>query len=439
MSILNFRSLPPGFIPPPGNNNSPSDNQPDYQKTVDALSRVFNHRLPTPLKYTLPGLLANSFTPDPQRVPGSPVADPSVGDLTPLGQAGSGLNAPDAPSSLADILAKLEGLSDPNRYAVDPTLLSRQARAAASAQYDPIIAQIKNAMGIAQTRANRNSQTLGSMFSGLSQSLVNDVAPTQQRYANTKQQTAQQYTDLQNNIKSQYADSQAQQEAMMRRLNIEAAAPDALAGQQSDKNLEVSSAMQQAQSAQSQLSQQEGGAVNYTQQGAEMARTEGTNRQADLMASLSDYLNQAQGQVNANEGAKLQSYLGQLAGLQTNSQKQAMDMAQRDFDNYVKVLGVMQQLSPTSKVTPVKSVGDIAPKALSMGIDANGAQGIQNVFMSAISSDPVIQAGIDPKFGVPLTQEALANRVVEQGRQQGLDSAQLNALQQIALEYFGRR
>ncbi len=390
-------------------------------------------------RFSVPGLMASAFPMN----QGSFTSAPSITDRLsrlPTGQTGSGLN-PNRPTSIQDILEKLESLQDPDRYGADPELLARQAMAMASAQYDPVISQLRNQAGVAQSRAERNKAQLGGMFQGLSNSLMGDIAPIQQQYANTKQQTADQYTQLQNQLKSQYGESQAQQEAMLRRLNIEAAAPDVFEGQTSDKNMYLANAATESQNVQSQLAQQEGGAVNYTRQGAELARTEGTNRQADLMANLSDYLAQIEGQVGANEAAKQQSYIAQLTGLQTSSQESAIQNAQRDFENYIKVLGVMQDLQKQQNPQqgPVKSLGDVAPKALSMGVDADGAQAIQNVFMSALSSDPVIQSGLDPKFGVSLTEEALANRVSEVGRQRGLNQSQLNALQQIALEYFGRR
>jgi hypothetical protein len=389
-------------------------------------------------RFSVPGLMASAFPMN----QGSFTSAPSISDRLsrlPTGQIGAGLNA-NRPTSIQDILEKLESLQDPDRYGADPELLARQAMAMASAQYDPVISQLRNQAGVAQSRAERNKAQLGGMFQGLSNSLMGDIAPIQQQYANTKQQTADQYTQLQNQLKSQYSESQAQQEAMLRRLNIEAAAPDVFEGQTSDKDMYLANAATESQNVQSQLAQQEGGAVNYTRQGAELARTEGTNRQADLMANLSDYLAQIEGQVGANEAAKQQSYIAQLTGLQTSSQESAIQNAQRDFENYIKVLGVMQDLQKQGpQQGPVKSLGDVAPKALSMGVDADGAQAIQNVFMSALSSDPVIQSGLDPKFGVSLTEEALANRVSEVGRQRGLNQSQLNALQQIALEYFGRR
>lgn len=356
-------------------------------------------------------------------------------------QAGRGMvqSTQPRPMNTADIIAELQRLENPDRYAVDPAILERQAQATAAAQYDPVIAQLRNQAGLASSRAERNKAQLGGMFSGLSQSLMNDVAPIQQQYANTQKQVAGQYDALKQELTNQYASSQADQEAMMKRLNIEAAAPDSLAGQQSDKNMYLANTATEAQNVASQLAQQEGGAVNYTRQGAELARTEGTNRQADLMTSLSDYLGQVEGQIGANEAAKSQAYIATLTGLQNSAQEQAVQRADRDFGNYIKVIQLAQSLNPQQKPISVGSLADIAPKALSLGLGVNDAQNIQNIFASAIGSDPVILSGLDSKFGVPLTKEALANRVLEAGRAQGLNQAQLNALQEMALEYFGRK
>lgn len=355
------------------------------------------------------------------------------------GRAGAQLGLP-KPGSIEEILAELQRLQDPNRYAMDPAMLSRQAMAAASAQYDPISSALRGQASAAQQRAGRNRQQLGSMYGGLSQSLMADVAPIQQQFADTQAKTGQQYQQLQDQIKQQYSSSQAEQEAMMKRLNIEAAAPQALAGQQSDQNFAVTQAAQQGQNVQDQLSQQGAGAVTYTRQGSELARTEGTNRQADLMAQLSDYLQQVQGQMGANEAAKAAAYQSNLMGLQQDASKSAVSNAQRDFENYAKTIGIMQSLQSKGQVGAVKSPIDVGPRVMgTMGLDANTAQQIQSAFMTAVSSDPLVLTGVDPSSTMGLTKEALAKRVVEVGRSRGLSQPALNALQEVALEYFGRQ
>lgn len=379
-------------------------------------------------------LLSGDANASPQLQPSRSPLSPIIENIQALGQ-----RFQPRPPSITEILSELGRLQDPNRYAVDPALLERQAMATASAQYDPVIAALKGQASAAQTRANRNSQQLGSMFNSLSQDLANQVAPVQQQYADTQSRAAQQYQDLQNNIGNIYNQSLGDQEAMMKRLNIEAAAPDATKGQFDNKAFQQTQAAQQGQNLQDQLTQQGSGAVTFTRQGSQLAKTEGTNRQADLINTLSDYLQGIDTEIGAQSAAKQQAYQAALLGLQQDSQKSGLDRAQRDFDNYLKTIGVMQSLQKGGQVSSTKSPADVAPRALSLGLDTGSSQAVNNAFMSAISSDPLILSAVDPNSGLNLSKEALANRVVEQGRQRGLNSSQLNALQTIALEYFGRQ
>lgn len=390
-------------------------------------------------RYSLPGLLARLFQPTGGRITGGGGIAERVRQ-SPMGSIGSGLNST-RPPSIADILQKLESLQDPSRFTPPMELLEAQARARAGAQYDPIIARLRNQMGVAEGRANRNREALGTMFNQLSSSIGGEIPGIQQQFAGAEKRTADQYAGLKQGIQDQYSKSQQEQEAMMQRLNIQAAAPDALQQQGIDRDYFTNQASQNAQVQQDALGQEERGAVDYTRRGSQMAQVEGTNRQADLMFQLQDLLAQYEGQIGEAEIGKNQTYLEALTGLQNDSSKQAMDQAQRQFENYIKVLNVGQMLQKGQNggIGSVQSPADVGQRVLGMGLDPNSAQAVQSVFMSAIGSDPMIQAGIDPNFGQALPKEALAARVVEAGRQAGLNESALNALQVAALEYFGRR
>lgn len=347
--------------------------------------------------------------------------------------------------SLADILAKLEELQNPSRYAMSPDVLMRQAQAQAGAQYDPVIAQLRNAMGQAQSRGERNKQALGQMFGQLSTSLAGDIPGIQQHYAQTQQATGDQYAQLKSAIADTYKNTQADQEAMMKRLNIEAAAPQALAQQQTDQAYFQNRANVDQQVAQTALGQEERGNTEYTRRGSELAQVEGTQRQADLMAQLQDVLDAYQNQIGANEAAKaaaVQSIFGQLS---TQSNEDAFKYSQRDFDNYLASIGLARQLSNDQYTRNAKgypetasSLSNVAGRALGLGLSQQGAQNIQNVISSALGGDSRILGGINPDSGTPLSKEQLAQYIVEAGQQQGLSQQELNALQAIALEYFGR-
>jgi hypothetical protein len=356
----------------------------------------------------------------------------------------SSLDQGDMPS-LASIMAKLQALQDPSRYSMDPQSLIQQARAQAAAQYDPIIAQLKGQESSAESRANRNKSELGSMFNQLSSSLQGDIPGIQQNFTDAKQKTQQNYDQLDQKIDNTYDQTQADQESMLKRLGIEAAAPDILPNQMRDKAFFTNSANQEGQTAQTALDTESRGNQEYTRRGSEMAQTEGVQRQGDLMSKLQDTLAAFENQIGANETAKSQAFTAGLGQLQNQSQQQAMQYSQRDFDNYLKSISMGRDLNNDAlsqlakgQVTKTSSPADVAGRALTLGLGQNDAQSIQDAFNNAVASDSTILSGLNADSGTAAPKEALASRVVQKGREMGLSQQQLNALQTIALEYFGR-
>lgn len=351
-------------------------------------------------------------------------------------------------SSTDDILRQLQALSDPSRYMMNQQDLMRQAQAQASSQYDPQIAAIRAAMSGAQTRGTRNRDQVIGMFNGLSDNLQQDIPVVNQQYADAKNQTGGEYQQLKDSINQQYDQSQKQQEDLYKRLNIQAAATDVIPQQQTDRDFFVNQAGAKNQTAQNALTTEQQGAVDFTRRGSQNARTEGTQRGADIMNNLADLLNQYQAQVGAQEAAKSQAVSAIMGQLQSSSQKNALDMAQRDFQNYIAAanlgrglqqdqlsqLKMQQALYPSS----VKSLSDISGRALGMGLDDSAASDLSGVFGQALS-DPRLLSGLDENTGQQLSPEAKAQLVLEQGRQRGLSQGELNALMSMALEYFGRR
>lgn len=348
-------------------------------------------------------------------------------------------------SDLNDILARLEELQNPDRYMTDSADLSRQAMAAASAQYDPIIASLRQQAEGDTQRANINKVELGQMFNSLSGSLQGDIPAIQKQYAGDKATSKQQFADLQGQIKQQYATSQTEQEDMMKRLGIQAAASETLPEQQRDRDYFTNLAGKEGQTQQSALGEEETGSVDYTRQGSQIARTEGVQRQADVMTQLQDLLHQYESQIGANQAAKQNAYTAGLGQLQSQMMNDASDRADRESSNFLQMINLGRDLrsdeykyNAQAPSTAVKSPADIAQRVLGLGMNDRQAQSIQDVFMSALSKDPVIQSGTTG-FGMNVPKEQLAQRVVNMGRQQHFSQPALNALMTVALEYFGRR
>lgn len=362
-----------------------------------------------------------------------------------IGEGISGVGGDSNGSSIDEILARLQSLSDPSRYQSDDNSLRQQAMAAASAQYDPMIANLQRQMSQSETRANRNKDIIGSMFNQLADRTSSEVPAVQQQFQDTSNQVQGNYDQAQKQITDNYAQTQADQEAMYKRLNIEAAAPDIIPQQQNDaaffKNVESTT----NQTAQTAIQQEKQGAVDYTNQAAVSDRNEGTQRQADLMTQLQDLLQQYQGQIGDYQNAKNQTFLSNLGDLQEKSQTNALSRSQSDFNNYIATINLGRGLQSdqldqykaqqSSANNPVSSLSSVGSRAMSLGLNSSQAQSVQSIMNQAVLSDTV-SGGTS---GVNLTPEAKAAQIVRQGQDYGLSGAELNALQAIALEYFGRR
>lgn len=343
-------------------------------------------------------------------------------------------------TSMDDIMRRLEELQDPSRYLMDENALRSQAGMSVASKYDPLISELRNAQRATQTRGDNYNKRLGEMFSSLSTDLRDNIPAVQQQFADYKTDTQQQYDRLEQNIAGQYAQSQADQEALFKRLNIEAAAADTLPQQMRDRDFFVNNTRQNAQVQQDAIGTEERGNVEFTRRGSELASVEGTERQANLQQQLLEMLAAYDSKIASTEAQKQAEFNSVLSQLQTGGMESARKYAQQDFDNYLSSIRLGRELSKDQggTVKAVSSPADMAARTLQMGLSPYASQQVQDVFMSSLG-DGYIQAQYNTNTGTPASKEALASRILELGRQRGLNQQQLNALYIGALEYFGRQ
>src|SRR5678816_32202 len=104
------------------------------------------------------------------------------------------------PSSIFDQLIALAlggGQSDTSQF-------SNAAHAAANAQYDPQIADLRRLMGITENRANTNKVQLGNMYSSLSAADKADIPQIDRMFAQGGQQVGAQYDKMQGQTDQAY-------------------------------------------------------------------------------------------------------------------------------------------------------------------------------------------------------------------------------------------
>lgn len=351
----------------------------------------------------------------------------------------------------AAMWGELERLQDPSRYFMDEAELRRQAQAAADAQYNPIISGLQQEMQGARTRAGRQKTELGQMFGALSRDISGDIPDIESFFEEESGGIEKQYKNLEGTIRENYAESQRDQEEMLKRLNIEAAAPDILPEQMADRDFFVGSAQRESQNLQSALGQEKRGDIGFTRAGSQMAQTEGTNRQADLMAELEDTLSAYRGQVTATELARTQAATSGYGDLQQQMRQEAFERSQQDFQNYLKVLELQQGFAAGEAgeegeapdafdpSDPVKSPRDIAPTLSARYGGMLRPQEIRNI-EDLIFDSKAINAAVDPRQPRQ-SPYYIASQVLNEARDRWkvVTPTVERALREIVLEYLGVR
>lgn len=251
---------------------------------------------------------------------------------------------PGGVGGFGDIMQELLQLQDPSRYMMGQEDLEAQARAAAEAQYNPLIAALRQQMGQARRTGRAHKRELGDMFGSLSESLEEDIPDIQRMARQTKRRSGREFDELEESIQDRYAKSQQDQEEMMKRLNIEAAAPDILPEQMADRDFFSQMAQERKGISEQAMGQEERGAIQHTRRGSQLARVEGTQRQADLMDQLRELLGGFRSQIGAHEAAREQATTSGLGQLQSQMAQQAQQRAQQEFQNRMEMLGMEEQL-----------------------------------------------------------------------------------------------
>lgn len=362
-----------------------------------------------------------------------------------IGAGAAGVAESVTPSVFDELLA----LQDPSRYMMDEASLRRQAQQAAGAQYNPIIRALQQQQESARGRAETYDERLAALFGGLEESIEEDIPGIEREYKRGERETRGEFEQLRESIGGQYKQSQQEQEEMLKRLNIEAAAPGILPEQMADRDYFTGRAREMEETATQALEEDRRGDVGFARAGTQIARLSGAEHRADLTSQLEELVQGLESQVAANRAARGQATEAGFTDLQSQASQQAAQQAQQEFQNRMAMLQYERQLQQDEfsqlqalqeaeqQPTEVESYRDIVPAALEFVQPRGGgrreAQNIAEV-MNTILDDPSV--GLDPFTGARLNSYQLAQKAMEEGQRRGLGPVQLAALRQIAQEYF---
>lgn len=414
-------------------NNNPVEGMPGAAQNKGIFTNIFNQVLGGILP---PGVEFPINTPVQTQGMPAPDTHPILPDVA----GGLGAGGADQGQSILDILTQLA--LQQNRG--DPNEMARQAMAAASQQYDPQIEELKRQIGITQGNAHESQDKLGQMYGSLQKADLADIPVIDQMFNKSGQDLNAQYKQLGDQVTGQYADAQKQQMDLMNQLNIQAAAPDALKQQQNDEAFFQSQQGQSKQDTTDAMKLLQTGADNFSRQGSEIAGLEGSNRQADVMSQLQDYMTQAQGRVGDLENAKQNAYttsLGQLSGQQSQQ-------GQNQFNNLLQLAKFQyemqhenQQQQQQQQQGQYKS-GPLAAANFLGQNDPGEASQLNSYLLQVLQGQPFTSGQVpnpmDPTRGQQLTPEMAAQLAMQQAAQEGMSPESQQQLYLAMLAYYGR-
>lgn len=212
--------------------------------------------------------------------------------------------------------------------------LYAQAMSQVGNAYD---AQLENLA--AQEREARNRQSSGdkqlaAMYNALAGDIGKNAGSIKSRYNEGRTATAKGTASTKSAIGKTYTDTNNELAALFSRLGIEAAAPDALAGSNSDRSFLSGLVDFSGNSAMNAMKLNEGAALDFNTAQQNIAGLTGKNRRADLLEQLNDTLGGIGQQRNTVQGQMADAVAQRQYQLEQDSASREMQLQKMMMDMY---------------------------------------------------------------------------------------------------------
>lgn len=279
------------------------------------------------------------------------------------------------------------GSSDPG-MSVDA--LRKMAQQQVNAQFQPQIDALMAEMGGKSKRAERSEKTATDMYGGLAKDYLSQLPEITAQFAAEDKGTNDRYDQAQAQMSGEYQKNAAQQNALLKQLGVQAAAPDANAQMQADQGYFNGQMESDQQNALNALAQQQMAQEDYTRNLGSNAKMAGANLRSDISNQLEDYLTQANSQLTSLQGQRGSAVEALLAQMQQQQAEQQQKAQQQQFENMMKMYQF--QLDATKASQSAGGANGVASPfgggAGSAGI-TSGTQGAANYLSELYPQQPV--------------------------------------------------
>ena len=315
-------------------------------------------------------------------------------------QAKSGVTASDPISAMMnDFMSQYNSINVPTTPIEQ---LRKMAESQVGAQFDPMIALLKQQMGQKQATGKRSMGEARDMYNALSSDFLGQIPELTQQFAAEDKETNSRYDSAQSQLQQMYGDQSKQQDAVLKQLGIAAAAPEAAAQANTDQKYFQGQMETDQQASLNALNEQQQAAQNYQQQLGDTTKIAGENTAQDIRQQLADYMDQANtqmGGLQSQRGAALATLLQQMQGQDADN---AAKQEQQQFEN---LLAMSRLQLDAAKASGSASGTDSLFKGTS------GLAGAQNFLGQQYSDSPIKASNLMQQIN-----DVLANKDVKNGK-----------------------
>lgn len=282
--------------------------------------------------------------------------------------------------------------------------LRRMAESQVGAQFDPMIALLKQQMGQKQETGKRSMGEARDMYNALSKDFLAQIPEMTQQFAAEDREANNRYDSAQAELQKMYGDQSKQQDAVLQQLGIQAAAPEASQQARDDQKYFQGQMETDQQQALNALNQQQLAAQNYQQNLGDTTRIAGENTAQDIRQQLSDYMDQANTQMGGLQAQRGQALGALLQQMQAQDADNAAKQEQQQFDN---LLALSRFQLDAAKAAGADS------QASSLFKGTTGLSGAQNFLSQQYPDSPIRASNLMQQLN-----DVLANKDVVNGKYQ---------------------
>lgn len=299
-----------------------------------------------------------------------------------------------------------------NSINVAPTPLEELQRIAnqqVAAQYDPQISGLMAEMQAHDRRAKSSQKQAKEMYGGLAQDYLSQLPELTQQFKAEDDANAARYDEAQQSMDQEYDKQAAEQAAVLKRLGVQAAAPDASQQAMEDQAYFQNQSKLDEQAAASALNEQQNAQMDYQRNLGSNAKMAGANVVQDLQAELNDYLTQAGSQKNALEASKSSAIAALLGQLQQQDAERVANQRQQEFENTMQMFKFQLDAQKAAQAAAAESnvqgaFGDSSSLT-------TGLAGAQNYLASQYPDQPIMASNLMEQLN-----DVLSNKAVTQGK-----------------------